>query len=638
MSDLQTLYHLFLQLANETLTAVIVIVAASLLLYNLSNELHDRVTRVSSVLLACVTAAYVADVFVSLQPEQVIYELALRLQWLGIAFVPTALYHLSDALLATTGLPSRGRRRRAIRVLYALGLLFLLLALFSNSLIQTEGSGPQTRVRAGVLFPFYILYFTIITVFALLGVARARRRCLTPKSKRRMGFLLLAMPTPALGLFPWSVLLAREAEPALLQLTLINVSNVIVVLMLLFLAWPLTFFGSGRPESQIKVGLLRAFLRGPASATLALVIILNMGPAIEVLGLPGQEFMPFAVVAAILIWQWFIHLFLPAIENLLIYTAEDEEFPQRLRNLDEQILTRKDFESLLEANLATICDSLRVSAAFILSAVPARPEVVASVGVQHELLDQPEQMLSKLKASPTVAGELAGEQQKRGDYWYMPLYSERMLNSAAKPVGVLGIRTREDDSGFDSDENRTLELLKGRIARALDDMALQDEFSAALEGLLPQLGMPRQTDVASLPFGSRPLTGNGEQVNQERFNELVRAALRHYWGGPGLTHSNLLALQVVQQTMRQEQGPANALRVVLRQAIEQLRPEGKQGMTSPEWTLYNILEQRFLERRRVREVAARLALSEADLYRKQRIAIEEVATALLTMEQQFREP
>ncbi len=637
MSDLQTLYHLFLQLANETLTAVIVIVAASLLLYNLSNELHDRVTRVSSVLLACVTAAYVADVFVSLQPEQVIYELALRLQWLGIAFVPTALYHLSDALLATTGLPSRGRRRRAIRVLYALGLLFLLLALFSNSLIQTEGSGPQTRVRAGVLFPFYILYFTIITVFALLGVARARRRCLTPKSKRRMGFLLLAMPTPALGLFPWSVLLAREAEPALLQLTLINVSNVIVVLMLLFLAWPLTFFGSGRPESQIKVGLLRAFLRGPASATLALVIILNMGPAIEVLGLPGQEFMPFAVVAAILIWQWFIHLFLPAIENLLIYTAEDEEFPQRLRNLDEQILTRKDFESLLEANLATICDSLRVSAAFILSAVPARPEVVASVGVQHELLDQPEQMLSKLKASPTVAGELAGEQQKRGDYWYMPLYSERMLNSAAKPVGVLGIRTREDDSGFDSDENRTLELLKGRIARALDDMALQDEFSAALEGLLPQLGMPRQTDVASLPFGSRPLTGNGEQVNQERFNELVRAALRHYWGGPGLTHSNLLALQVVQQAMRQEQGPANALRVVLRQAIEQLRPEGKQGMTSPEWTLYNILEQRFLERRRVREVAARLALSEADLYRKQRIAIEEVATALLTMEQQFRE-
>lgn len=638
MSDLQTLYHLFLQLANETLTAVIVIVAASLLLYNLSNELHDRVTRVASVLLACVTAAYVADVFVSLQPEQLVHDLALRLQWLGIAFVPTALYHLSDALLATTGLPSRGRRRRAIRLLYVLGLLFLLLALFGDSLIQTEGSDSQTRVRAGALFPFYILYFTVITLFALLNVSRARRRCLTPKSKQRMGFLLLAMPTPALGLFPWSVLLAREAEPALLQLTLINVSNVIVVLMLLFLAWPLTFFGSRRPESQIKLGLLRAFLRGPASATLALVIILNMGPAIEVLGLPGQEFMPFAVVAAILIWQWFIHLFLPAIENLLIYSAEDEEFPQRLRNLDEQILTRKDFESLLEANLATICDTLRVSAAFVLSTVPARPELVASVGVRQDLLDQPEQLLAGLQALPMATGGRAGELQKQGDFWYLPLFSERMLNATALPVGVLAVMVRQDDPEFGEEERRTLDALTGRIARALDDMALQDEFSAALEGLLPQLRMPRQTDATPLPLAARPYSGNGEPVNQERFNELVRAALRHYWGGPGLTHSNLLALKVVQAAMREEQGPANALRVVLRQAIEQLRPEGKQGMTSPEWTLYNILEQRFLERRRVREVAARLALSEADLYRKQRIAIEEVATTLLTMEQQSREP
>jgi hypothetical protein len=36
----------------------------------------------------------------------------------------------------------------------------------------------------------------------------------------------------------------------------------------------------------------------------------------------------------------------------------------------------------------------------------------------------------------------------------------------------------------------------------------------------------------------------------------------------------------------------------------------------------------------VREVAKRLALSEADLYRKQRVAIEEVARAILEMEKQ----
>ena len=53
-----------------------------------------------------------------------------------------------------------------------------------------------------------------------------------------------------------------------------------------------------------------------------------------------------------------------------------------------------------------------------------------------------------------------------------------------------------------------------------------------------------------------------------------------------------------------------------------------------EWILYNILELKFLEGKKVREVAIRLAMSEADLYRKQRVAIEAVANAILEMEQQ----
>ena len=48
--------------------------------------------------------------------------------------------------------------------------------------------------------------------------------------------------------------------------------------------------------------------------------------------------------------------------------------------------------------------------------------------------------------------------------------------------------------------------------------------------------------------------------------------------------------------------------------------------------LYNILEMKFLEGRKVRDVAMRLAMSEADLYRKQRIAIEEVTKAIAEME------
>ncbi len=100
--------------------------------------------------------------------------------------------------------------------------------------------------------------------------------------------------------------------------------------------------------------------------------------------------------------------------------------------------------------------------------------------------------------------------------------------------------------------------------------------------------------------------------------------MTHYWGGPKLTDSPLMRLNVVQDMLDEHQdNPSNALRAILRQAIEQVRPEGERRFTG-EWILYNI--------KKVREIALRLAMSEADLYRKQRVAIEAVAKAVLDME------
>src|SRR5215216_6442343 len=94
-----------LDLINETLASAIVVVAASILFYNLTRNLHNRIARTSAVVLGCVTATYICDVFVSLGPGVETYIATLRLQWVGIAFMPAAMFHLSDALLATTGLP-----------------------------------------------------------------------------------------------------------------------------------------------------------------------------------------------------------------------------------------------------------------------------------------------------------------------------------------------------------------------------------------------------------------------------------------------------------------------------------------------------------------------------------------------------
>ncbi len=60
-------------------------------------------------------------------------------------------------------------------------------------------------------------------------------------------------------------------------------------------------------------------------------------------------------------------------------------------------------------------------------------------------------------------------------------------------------------------------------------------------------------------------------------------------------------------------------------------------MTAAEWLMYNILDLKFVQGMRVRDIAQRLAMSEADLYRKQRLAIEEVARTLSDMEAEEEE-
>jgi DNA-directed RNA polymerase specialized sigma subunit len=92
---------------------------------------------------------------------------------------------------------------------------------------------------------------------------------------------------------------------------------------------------------------------------------------------------------------------------------------------------------------------------------------------------------------------------------------------------------------------------------------------------------------------------------------------------------------VVERAAQDFDGNAmQGLREVLKQAIENLRPKGQREMTTQEWILYNILELKFLQGRKVRDVARRLAMSESDLYRKQRAAIQEVAQILAEMERE----
>jgi hypothetical protein len=633
-----------LQLMNETLASAIVVVAASMLLYNLTRNLRDRVARTSAVLLGAVTVAYVADVLVSLDPSRAMHIAILRFQWIGIAFMPVATLHLSDALLATTGLPSRGRRRRIIRILYLISAGFLLLAAFTELLIipvqvysQLEPDLTTVSLRPGPLFLVYVLYFVIVTLVAFINVGRARRRCLTRSTRRRMGYLQFAMLTPALGIFPFSLLLNTGQEYTVIGLILVNIANVFVILMLAFLAYPLSFFGSRVPDRVVKSELLRFFLRGPATAVIALATIFATGTGARILGIEGDQFMPFAVVTAILVWQWFIAIALPHLEAWLVYNAEDSEGLLNVQNLSDRLLSRLDLVQLLEATLAAACDYLRVSSAFAALTTEAEPELIASVGAARPAMPALNDEYEQLRATFTANGADGLHIEQWNNWWLIALQSRRAGSTTSRWVGLMGIQARSSSVNLNDDEREQLALFAHRASDTVDDLLLYTDIVAALEGLLPQ------THITAANRGvidySPPRVPASKVLEEDpaQFNEQVRAALRHYWGGPGLTNSRLLDLQVVQDALPDNDGnPSKALRAVLVQAIEAQKPDGERKLHSPEWTLYNILEMRFLKGVKVKEVGMKLAMSDADLYRKQRLAIDAVVETLLEMEQAAR--
>lgn len=628
---------------NETLTAGNAIIAVSLLLFNLTRNLNNRVAKSSAVVLACVAVAYVADAFISLEPDNPAHEIASRLQWIGIAFIPAAMYHLSDALLATTGLPSRGRRKRAMRFLYLIGAAFLLSVAFTDSLIFVVPAQDSVSIQAEALFLVYLLYFVLGNGFAFFNVQRARKRCLTQASARRIAYLQIAFLTPALGIFPYSVLLQPGDEFSIFGLLVINTANVIIILMLFFLSYPLYFFGSDKPDRLVKRQLLDFLLRGPATGLLALAVVNFTNQASRILSLPGEAFTPPAVVAAVLLWQWFVSLSLPYFEKFFIYRDEDEAQITKLQTLGDRVLTQGDLRQLILATTESICDYLRVDRAFVVSLGGLKPEIVSQVGwpadAESELADDGELLgqVARLRIETPDAGAI-----EWGGFVLLPLHSSRVSGNGADALMIGALGLPRSDARLDEELAATGGALKAfvnRLERSLDDMRLQDEMYNLLEGMLPQFQMTRSR---ALQVEYRQSTALPARISalpdRDDLFEQVRAALRHYWGGSGITQSNMIMLRSVQSRIQSgDETPVNALRKLLEEAILALKPEGERKLMSPEWTLYNILQLRFLENRKVREVARRLSMSEADLYRKQRIAILAVTDLILKREQALLE-
>lgn len=633
----------FLLTVNEILSAGIVIIAASLLLYNLTRNMTNRVARSSGAVLASVTFAYLVDVFLSLDPTIETALTATRLQWLGLAFIPAALFHLSDALLATTGLPSRGRRRAVVRILYGISILFLAGTTLTDWVAVPIANDTGIKMNAAPLFIVYVAYFITALIVTFINVQRARTRCLTISSKRRMTYLQATILTPAIGIFPYSVLLpVNFGDLSLGVQILINLANIVVITMLIFLSYPLSFFGSDKPDRVVKVELLRFLLQGPGTGILALAVITGTRRATEIMTLPAEAFMPFAVVAVVMFWQWMISLSLPYLERWLVYGDEDDEQLAKLQGLSERIITRSDLQQLIEASLEALCDYLRTEVAFVSAFKKPQIELIRFIGqervpeIEAQIQEDSTAILDLVSQSERVTGRSTFQAWQ--DYYLVPLYSKRVNGtSEEKIIGLMGVQSPKNPLEIlDLRDADVLYAFVQRAEQSLDDLLLQDEIFAALEGLLPQLHLNRKrAEELEYQQGRAKPQVHPHLPNREEFYEQVREALRQYWGGPGLSRSNLLNLRVVQRELQTADSPIHAVRTIIQAALERLKPEGVRTMTGTEWVLYNIIDLRFIEGKKVRDVARRMSMSEPDLYRKQRMAIEALADAVLEMEKEI---
>jgi hypothetical protein len=635
---------------NLVLASATVIIAFSLFVYLLTHNLRNAVARAFCALLAFVSIVYVGDVFLAAVDDIHAAAVWLTVQWVGIAFVPPAYLHFSDAILRITNDVSR-RRRLAIRVAYLTSLLMLILVGTTKWLIHGVEVAPHGvfHFDAGRLFPVFAGYFFVVAGWAAWNVRRARRRCLTSTSRRRMSYLLVSVFAP-LSVFPYLLISPVDvvSENPWVFWSLAAMASTGIATMTVIMAYAVAFHGVLTPDRVVKRDLIKYLVQAPLLGSFVIGITLLVPPAERILGLPRDTVLVLSIVVGIVVFQMLVQITKPLVD-LIIYQRDWSEVVW-LRRLDERLLTSSDLRQLLENILTSLCDLLRIANGFVLVMKDGKLVIDTYCGNRSVALRfLHEHDLSSLLGQLTENG-LGGNND--GGYEQQPadltdrfvrddgfsLTALRTPNGGAT-LGVLVLQTEMALADVTGEEHRVAIRLLEQAALALEDRRLQQNVFSVLKELAPQIETLQAQVRGTVPYAGGPALEaiEDDPIRSPDFANWVKDALSHYWGGPKLTESPLMQLQIVRDALAEHgSNPARAMRYVLDRALEAIKPEGQRSLTANEWVLYNILELKFRQGGRARDVARRLAMSESDLYRKQRVAIEEIAKQLASMEEQER--
>lgn len=616
---------------SQILTAGMSITAFSMLIYAMTFNLRNRVARTFALILFSVVVIFSADAIGSTSETTGWITLWLHVHWMGIVLLPAAYLHFSAEILATTGSPRRGLRLWVVRIGYALSLFFLLWLLFGNAISDVIFNQPPAPYFAPTIFThIFTVYYSLSVALALYFFARAYNRATTNASRRRMGYLIVGALSPALESFPYLLYSSNFAAKNVALFWTVSVfSNLLAAALLIVMAYAVAFFGVSWPDRVVKTRLFKWIMRGPVTAILTLAMITLVRRVGEAaFGTTYSALVPISMVMTVLLMEHLITLFSPIWEKWLFY-GKDRRALDLLHRLEERLLTESDLNQFLEMILGAVCDLSQSPGAYVAALDGKTMSLALTVGEVHiEKSDVPRDLLAMVSKKE----DLPDVFQWGGDL-LVPLFNGDNGNGKRDLLGLLGI-TDVGNKELTEEQSHKLGVLVERAALALRDRRAQDKVFNTLQLLTPEVDLIQRMRAAGR-YDSQTLISE-ETLPDESMSQWVKDALTHYWGGPKLTESPLMRLEVVQRAMEEHDGnETNALRSILLQAIERIRPEGDRHFTS-EWILYNILQMKFLEGKKARDVASRLAVSEADLYRKQRVAIEEVSKGIIDMETQVQ--
>jgi hypothetical protein len=626
---------------NGLLTAVVLIVAFSLFVFIALHNWRSDQARALCVLLVSVVVVYGGDHLISRASRPETIQFLLRAQWFGIALIPAAYLHLSEALkVASSG---SSRHRWLIALGYASSALFFVLALTTDLLVRGAfSSGVVMQFSAGPFFWAYTGLFVVSMLLMLRSIILARRNALTPTLRRRMTYLGTTFAAPGLGVFPYLAIAnpgytVLPQSAILLAAALVNAS---VIVMIVVMAYSVAFQGALLPDRLVKYDFTRWGLYGPLVG-ITIILCIQLVPWLErIVGLPGNTLITFAVMMMTVLMPMIISRIRPYLDAL-IYRQDQGEI-EYLRGLPRNTFTRADLRQLLENTLIAVCGALRVETGFVIS--PGKDGYTVRVvcgsryAVKRFVAEHPlASVIEQVKLSPSRHN---GAQDSSDSFRVIDGFRLLPLRGPdGMFLGALGVAHMPDAAAGDGvitpEARHLIDVLAHQIELALTTVEMQQRIFDTLRGMGPEMQSLQQlsTQLEQATPASLSSMNTGDVSLQPEFSQIVKDALTHYWGGPKLSDSPLLSLRTVRRAIQEQGGnPTRALQGVLRQAITNMRPDEQLDPSAQEWLLYNILEMRFLQGKRIRDVSSRLAMSESDFYRKQRIAVEEVARQLALME------